>query len=88
MGAKEYGAEIALVGPVESIAKDLAKHAASDVNTATVEAKEFLVEGEHPPYAPRQKRNASILVATKLVRSKTCFWLSSLKLPQAVLFPF
>lgn len=88
MGAREYGVEIALVGLVESIEKELARHETPDVNTATVKAKEFLVESAHPAYALRQKRNASILVATKLVRSKTCFWLFSLKLPQVVLFPF
>ena len=88
MGAREYGVEIALVGPVESIEKELAKHETSDVNIEIVEAKEYLVEGEHPAYALRQKRNASILVATKLVRSKTYFWLFSLKLPQVVLSPF
>ncbi len=68
-GAREYGVEIALVGPVESIEKELAKHDTSDVNIEIVEAKEYLVEGEHPAYALRQKRNASILVATKLVRA-------------------
>ena len=68
-GAREYGVEIALVGPVESIEKELAKHDTSDVNIEIVEAKQYLVEGEHPAYALRQKRNASILVATKLVRT-------------------
>ena len=88
MEAREYGVEIALVWPVESIEKELARHETSDVNTATAKAKEFLVESAHPAYALRQKRNASILVATKLVRPKTCFWLFSLELPQAALFPF
>ncbi len=40
MGAREYGVEIALVWPVESIEKELARHETSDVNIEIVEAKE------------------------------------------------
>jgi glycerol-3-phosphate acyltransferase PlsX len=38
------------------------------VKDAVMVAKEYLVEGEHPAYALRKKRNASIIVATKLVK--------------------
>jgi len=67
-GAREYSVEIILVGPEELIEKELAKHDRSGVNIEIVHTDEYLVEGEHPAYALRQKRNASILVATKLVR--------------------
>jgi len=67
-GAREYGAEVILVGPEELIEKELAKHDRLGVNIEIVHTDEYLVEGEHPAYALRQKRNASILVATKLVR--------------------
>lgn len=68
IGAREYGVEIILVGPEERIEEELAKHDRSGVSIEIVNTSEYLVEGEHPAYALRQKRNASILVATKLVK--------------------
>ncbi len=68
MGAKEYDTEIILVGPAERIKEELAKYDYSGVNIEIVHTNEYLVEGEHPAYALRQKRNASILVAMKLVK--------------------
>ena len=68
MGAKEHGIEVILVGPTERIEKELAKYDCSGVNIEIVNTSEYLVEGEHPAYALRQKRKASILVATKLVK--------------------
>ncbi|MFC1941565.1 phosphate--acyl-ACP acyltransferase, partial [Chloroflexota bacterium] len=68
MGANEHGADIILVGPSERIENELAKYDHSAVNIEIVNTNEYLVEGEHPAYALRQKRNASILVATKLVK--------------------
>ncbi len=68
MAAREYGVDITLVGPREKIEPELAKYDCSGVNIEIVHTDEYLVEGEHPAYALRQKRKASILVATKLVR--------------------
>jgi len=68
IAAKEYGVEIALVGPVEKIEEELAKHDRAGTNIEIVAASEYLVEGEHPAYALRNKRDASILVATRLVK--------------------
>ena len=68
MAAKEYGTEITLVGPQERIEEELAKYDYSGVNIEIIDTDEYLVEGEHPAYALRQKRKASILVATKLVK--------------------
>lgn len=68
MAAKEYGVGVILVGPAGIIERELAKHDRAGTNIEIVATEEYLVEGEHPAYALRQKRNASILVATKLVR--------------------
>jgi len=68
MGAKEHGVDIILVGPTEQIEKELDNYDRSGVNIEIVHTSEYLIEGEHPAYALRQKRNASILVATKLVK--------------------
>ena len=68
IGAREYDTDIILVGPTQRIEKELAKYDCSGVNIEIVHTDEYLIEGEHPAYALRQKRQASILVATKLVR--------------------
>ena len=68
MGAREFDTGMILVGPKERIEAELAKNDCSGVDVEVVHTDEYLVEGEHPAYALRQKRNASILVATKLVR--------------------
>ncbi len=67
-GAKEYGVGIILVGPQERIKAELAKYDTSGLDIEIVHTDEYLVEGEHPAYAMRKKRNASIMVATKLVK--------------------
>jgi glycerol-3-phosphate acyltransferase PlsX len=68
-GAREYGTSIILVGPADRIEKELAKHDTSGTEIEIVATDEYLIEGEHPAYALRQKRKASILVATKLVKA-------------------
>ncbi len=68
IAAKEYGVQIALVGPSKRMNQELAKHDLSGVEIEVVHASEYLVEGEPPAYALRQKRDASVAVATKLVR--------------------
>ncbi len=68
MGAKEYGVGIVLVGPEEMMRAELAKHDCSALDIEVVHTDEYLIEGEPPAYALREKRNASIIVATKLVK--------------------
>lgn len=68
IAAKEYGVDIALVGPAERIEKELTKYEKPDSNIEIIATDEYLVEGEHPAYALRKKRKASIIVATKLVK--------------------
>ncbi len=68
MATREYGTDIVLVGPAERIEAELAKYDKPAANIEIVATNEYLVEGEHPAYALRQKRKASIIVATKLVK--------------------
>jgi len=68
IGAREYGVDIALVGPQAVMEEELAKHDYSGLDIEIVHTDEYLIEGEHPAYTLREKRNASILLATKLVK--------------------
>jgi phosphate acyltransferase len=67
-GAREHCVDIALVGPSDVMQNELAKHDLSGLNIELVHTDQYLVEGEHPAFALREKRNASILLATKLVK--------------------
>ncbi len=66
--AREEGVEILLVGPQDVVESELRKYDTGGLPIQIVQASEYLVEGEHPAMAIRQKRDASIVVATKLVR--------------------
>lgn len=66
--AREYDVEIALVGPPAVVERELARWDTTGARIEVVAASEYLVEGEHPAYALRQKRNASVAVATRLVK--------------------
>jgi glycerol-3-phosphate acyltransferase PlsX len=68
IGAREYGVGIILVGPKDTIQDELAKYDISGLDIEIVHTDEYLVEGEQAAYALRKKRNASILLATKLVK--------------------
>jgi phosphate acyltransferase len=67
-GAREYGIDLILVGQESKIHDELSKHTIKDLSIDILHTDEWLIEGEHPAYALRQKRNASILLATKLIR--------------------
>jgi glycerol-3-phosphate acyltransferase PlsX len=66
--AEEGGVEIILVGPLSTLQAELAKHAMSNLPITCINADEVIKEGEPPALALRQKRNASVTVATKLVK--------------------
>lgn len=66
--AREGGVEITLVGPLSTLQAELSKHAMSNLPITCVNADEVVKEGEPPALALRQKRNASVTVATKLVK--------------------
>jgi glycerol-3-phosphate acyltransferase PlsX len=68
LGAREHNVGIILVGPQERIQAELDKYDTSGLDIEIVHTDEYLEEGEHPAYAMRKKRNASIMVAVKLVR--------------------
>lgn len=66
--AREDPVGLILVGPEERIKVELAKYDISGMNIEIVHTGEYLVEGEAPAYALRTKRNASIVLAAKLVK--------------------
>ncbi len=66
--ARDYGVTIILVGPPDLINAELAKLDTCGLEIEIVPTEQYLVEGEHPAYALREKRQASVLLATKLVR--------------------
>jgi glycerol-3-phosphate acyltransferase PlsX len=68
IAAGEYGVDIILTGPESLLKKELSKYDCSAVNIDIVHTDEYLVEGEQPAFALRKKRNASIAIATKLVK--------------------
>jgi glycerol-3-phosphate acyltransferase PlsX len=67
-GAREYGVGIILAGPEETIRAELEKYDTVGLDIEIEHTDEYLVEGEHPAFALRKKRNASIMVATRLVK--------------------
>lgn len=68
MAARDSGLGIILVGQQEKIKTELAKYDTSGLDIEIIHTDEYLVEGEQPAYALRTKRQASIAVATKLVK--------------------
>ena len=69
-GARKYQVGIILVGPQDRIKQELAKYNLSGLDIEIVHTDEYLIEGEQPAYALRTKRNASILLAVKLVKEQ------------------
>ncbi len=65
---REHNVEIMIVGPKERLEAELAKHDLSGTSIEIVHTDEYLVEGEHPAFALRKKRNASVILTIKLVR--------------------
>jgi len=68
LAAKEQGLEVFLVGHEGLIMQELARYNGSASNIEIVHTDEYLLETEHPVLAIRQKRRASVVVATKLVK--------------------
>ena len=68
LAAKEHGVGIILVGPEEHIRAEITKHDTAGIDIEIVPTDEYLIEGEPPAYALRKKKNASIIVATRLVK--------------------
>lgn len=68
MAARDSGVGIFLVGQQDKIKTELAKYDTSGLDIDIIHTDEYLIEGEQPAYALRTKRQASIAIATKLVR--------------------
>ncbi len=70
---KEYDLEVVLVGDEEKIKEVLKdQHEENNSKLSIVHTDEVIGMDEHPGQAIRKKKNASIVVATRLVREKTC----------------
>ncbi len=69
LAAKEFGVEIALVGPPDIVEAELRKHGPTPPGITVVPASEAIgMEEDRIAVAVRQRRDASINVATALVR--------------------
>ena len=70
---KEYDCEVVLVGDEQRIKQVLLNHNASDNPRLFIHhASEVIEMHEHPAAALRKKKDASILVATRLVKEGNC----------------
>ena len=68
--AQKGDMEVILTGPLSILEEELAKCGVSDnLPIRCVEASEVIKEGESPALAIRHKRNSSIVIATKLVKT-------------------
>ncbi len=68
LGARKFNVGISLVGPQDKIERELAKIDSQGLDIEIVHTDEYLIEGEQAAYTLRKKRNASILLAVKLVK--------------------
>lgn len=68
IGARNYDVGIVLVGPEIRLKSELAKHDTRGLDIEIVHTDECLVEGEPAAYTLRNKRQASIALATRLVK--------------------
>lgn len=69
LAAEKGDLDVALVGPTDIVEAELAKYDASNLPISCVRADEFIKEDENPALAVRRKPNASIAVATKMVKA-------------------
>lgn len=70
---RAYNCEVVLVGDSEIIKKLLVEYNAADERKITVHhSSEVIHMDEHPGIAVKTKKDASIVVATKLLRDKEC----------------
>ncbi|QJW44369.1 phosphate acyltransferase PlsX [bacterium BFN5] len=70
--AKEYRCDIVLVGDKEQIQKFLDRSDTKDLNISIQHASEVIEMHEHPGAAVRKKKDASVVIATKLVKEGLC----------------
>lgn len=70
--AKKYDCEIVLVGDEEKIRAELHGENIEALRISIVHAAEVIGMDEHPAEAVRSKKDASVVVATRLVKDGTC----------------
>ena len=70
LAAQEKDTEIILVGDEDSVGSELLKHDASNLPISIVASQGKIEDGEAPALALRLKPNASIIVATSLVKKE------------------
>ena len=68
MAAKDTDVEIALVGRPDAVEAELAKYDVANLPIHCIRADEIIGEMENPALAVRRKPNASLAIATKLLR--------------------
>ena len=69
LAARSTGAEMLLVGDQVPVDRELAKHDLSGLSVRVVPSKDMIRDDEHPLRAMRTKPQASVVVATQLVKS-------------------
>lgn len=70
---KSYSLDVVLVGDTNKIEEVLTRYGAKDnPQLSIVHASQVIDMGEHPAQAIRKKKDASIVVATSLVKEGTC----------------
>jgi len=67
--ARERGLEVALVGPREVVEAELAHHPSPPPSISLVHASQVIAMDEHPALAARQKKDSSIVVGLRLLKT-------------------
>ena len=70
-GSRRYGVKVLLVGPTEAIEHELASANTRGAVFEIIDAPDVIGMGESPATAIRRKKNASIVVAARLVKERT-----------------
>lgn len=69
---RQFACETVLVGNRQQIEAELAKLGVHDEKISIQDATQVIEMGEHPALAVKQKKDASIVVAAKMLRNKLC----------------
>jgi glycerol-3-phosphate acyltransferase PlsX len=67
--ARDFGLTVQLVGQPEQIAAELAKHNHTGLRLPIIPASEVIAMDEHPATAVKQKKDSSMVVALRLVKT-------------------
>src|SRR5260370_2306041 len=68
LAARELGVRVMLVGQLQVVKAELARHDRSGLKIEIVPASEVITMDDHPAQAFRRKKDSSVHVATRLVR--------------------